>query len=251
MAEEAQGIDPLHHFELHSIYDIHIAGIDFSINQAVIWIWIAAAVVFALFVWTAKTQKRYPKGKQNLVESVLDFLMKEIVLKVIGEEGRFIFPFIATLFLFILTSSLLGLIPGSFTPVANINVTAGLALMVFVTVQGVGVKKHGLVGYLKGFIPPGVPSWILPLMLPIEFIGQLAKPLSLAIRLFANMLAGHIVILVFLSLIILLKSIPVTPLPIVGVVIMSAFEIFVALIQSFIFSILTATYFSAAIHMEH
>ncbi|MFQ5597970.1 MAG: F0F1 ATP synthase subunit A [Nitrospiria bacterium] len=251
MAEESHGVDPLHHFELHPIVEIHFAGIDLSITQAVVWIWIAVATIFILLTWVAQTLKRHPIGKQNLVEATFDFLMKELAVKVIGEEGRAWFPFIATLFLFILISSLLGLVPGSFTPASNINVTAALALMVFFTVQVVGVRKHGFVGYFKGFVPPGVPAWLLPLMLPIEFIGQLAKPFSLAVRLFANMLAGHIVILVFLSLIIMLKSYVITVLPVTGVVVMSAFEIFVALIQSFIFTILTASYLKDAIHMEH
>jgi len=251
MAENAQGIDPLHHFELHPIVEIHFAGIDLSINQAVIWIWIAVATIFILLTWVGQTLKRFPKGKQNVVEATFDFLMKELVVKVLGEDGRPWFPFIATLFLFILISSLLGLVPGSFTPASNINVTAALALMVFFTVQVVGVRKHGLVAYFKGFVPPGVPMWLLPLMLPIEFIGQLAKPFSLAVRLFANMLAGHIVILVFLSLIIMLKSYFISVLPVTGVVIMSAFEIFVALIQSFIFTILSASYLKDAIHMAH
>lgn len=252
MAEgEGGGTDPLHHFELRTILEFKVAGIDLSINQAVIWIWISIATIFIVMTWVARTMDRYPKGKQNLIEATLDFLMTKLVVDMIGEKGRSWFPFIATLFLFILVSSLLGLVPGSFTPAANINVTAGLAFMVFITVQGVGIRNHGLVGYFKGFVPSGVPLWILPLMLPIEIIGMLAKPFSLAIRLFANMLVGHIVILVFLSLIILLKSIVITPFPLIAVIVMTAFEIFVALIQSFIFSILTASYLSDAIHMEH
>ncbi len=250
MEEGGHGVNPLHHFELHPIIEFHVGGIDLSITQAVVWMWISAATIFILLTSVARTLNRLPKGKQNFVEAIFDFLMKELVVDMIGEEGKPLFPFVATLFLFILTSNLMGLIPGSFTPATNINVTAGLALTVFLTVQWVGVQKHGLVGYLKGFAPPGVPLWVLPLMIPLELIGQLAKPLSLAIRLFANMLVGHIVILVFLSLIILFKSYAVTAFPVVGVVAMSAFEIFVALIQSFIFAILTASYLGDAIHLH-
>lgn len=249
--EQVHSVDPIHHFELHSLVNIHLFGIDFSINQAVIWMWIAAGILFITLTLVAQTLKRYPRGMQSFVEMIMEFLQNQLVLEVIGEEGRPWFPFIATLFLFIWTSSLLGLVPGSFTATANINVTAGLALMVFFTVQGVGIRRHGLFGYLKGFIPPGVPLWVLPLMLPIEFISQLAKPFSLAIRLFANMLVGHVVILVFLSMIILFQSYIVAIFPMSGVVMMSAFEIFVASIQAFIFAILTASYLADAIHMAH
>ena len=252
MAASEQAIDPMHHFELHPLVELHLFGIDFSITQAVVWIWIAAVLLFIVLTLVARTLKRYPSGMQNFVEMVLEFLRNQLVFDVIGEkEGRPWFPFIATLFLFILTSSLLGLVPGSFTPTANINVTAALALVVFIAVQGVGIRKHGLGGYLKGFVPSGVPLWILPLMLPIEFVSQLAKPFSLAIRLFANMMVGHVVILVFLTMIILFKSYTVAIFPLLGVVVMSAFEIFVASIQAFIFAILTASYLADAIHMSH
>lgn len=255
MASQSNGgqvIDPVHHFELHPLVEIHLFGIDFSITQAVVWIWIAVIVLFTSLALVARTLKYYPSGAQNFVEMIVEFLRSQLVNDVMGEkEGRTWFPFIATIFLFVLTSSLLGLVPGSFTPTANINVTTALALVVFLAVQGVGVRKHGLGGYLKGFVPHGIPLWVLPLLLPIEFISQLAKPLSLAIRLFANMLVGHVVILVFLSMIILFKSFIVAVFPMAGVVVMSAFEIFVASIQAFIFAILTANYISDAIHQAH
>lgn len=250
--EHAAAIDPMHHFELHPYVELHLFGIDFSITQAVVWLWIAVVVLFVGLTLAARSLKLYPKGVQNFAEMIFEFLRDQLVFDVIGEkEGRAWFPFIATLFLFVLTSSLMGLVPGSFTITANINVTAALAFIVFLAVQGVGIRKHGLVGYLKGFIPHGIPLWVLPLLLPIEFISQLAKPLSLAIRLFANMLVGHVVILVFLSMIILFKSFVIAIFPMAGVVVMSAFEIFVASIQAFIFAILTANYISDAIHMAH
>lgn len=244
-------IDPLHHFQLHPIIELNIFGIDMSINQAVLWMWISAAVLLAVMLLVAGTLKRTPKGLQNAVEAIVDYLRKELVINVMGEEGRPLFPLIATLFLFILTANLLGLVPGSFTATANINVTLTLALMVFFITHWVGIQHHGLGGYLRGFVPSGVPSWVLPLMLPIEFISMLARPFSLAVRLFANMLAGHMVILVFLTMIILFKSYAIAVLPVLGVVVMSAFEIFVGLIQAYIFSILTASYLAGAIHMEH
>ncbi len=244
-------IDPLHHFEVHPIIELKLGGMDMSITQPVLWMMISTVVSFGILAFVAATLKRYPKGFQNFVEMIVDFLRRELVINVIGEEGKGWFPVVATLFIFILTCNLMGLIPGSFTATSNINVTAGLAILVFLMVQGAGIKKYGFVGYFKAFIPSGVPSWILPVMLPIEFISLFAKPFSLAVRLFANMMAGHMVILVFLSMIILFKSVIITPLPLIGVVIMYAFEIFVALIQAYIFAVLTASYLSDALHMEH
>lgn len=246
-----EAIDPLHHFEIHPIIELDLGGMDFSITQPVLWMMIASLVTFGLLFFVATTLKKYPKGMQSFVEMIINFLREELVIKVIGEEGKGWFPVVATLFLFILACNLMGLIPGSFTATSNINVTAGLASLVFFMVQGAGIKKYGIVGYCKAFIPSDVPTWMLPIMLPIELVSLVAKPFSLAIRLFANMVAGHMVILVFLSMIILFKSVIITPLPLLGVVIMYAFEIFVALIQAYIFAILTASYLSDAMHMEH
>jgi len=254
MAEGGGGgaIDPLHHFEIHPIVEIPpIAGIDFSITQPVLWMMIAMAVVFGVMTFVASTLKRSPKGLQNFIEMTINFLRKDLVHAVIGEEGKGWFPFIATLFLFIATCNLLGLIPGSFTATSNINVTASLALLVFVLVQFAGIRKKGFAGYAKGLVPSGIPKPILVIMIPIEIVSLLVKPFSLAVRLFANMLAGHMVILVFLGMIILFKSIILIPLPFIGVVIMYAFEIFVALIQAYIFAVLTASYLSDALAEGH
>jgi F-type H+-transporting ATPase subunit a len=213
--------------------------------------WVACALLLVLSILATRRSRLVPSGLQNLMESIILFLRNNLVLGTMGVEGLPWFPFVATLFLFILTCNLLGLIPGSFTATSNINVTAALAIMVFLAVQVIGMGKHGLIGYLKGFIPGGIPLWILPIMIPIEIISQFAKPFSLAIRLFANMLAGHGVILVFLFLILSFKSYLFGVLPLAGVVVMSAFEIFVAGIQAYIFAILAAMYIGAAIHIEH
>lgn len=241
----------LEHFELHPIIELHLLGIDLSITKAVLVMWIACFILLVLSILATRRSRLIPSGLQNIMESIIIFLRNSLVLDTIGEAGLPWFPFIATLFLFILICNLLGLIPGSFTPTSNINVTAALAVLVFLSVQTVGIYKHGVFRYLKGFIPSGIPLWILPIMVPIEIISQFAKPFSLAIRLFANMLAGHGVILVFLFLILSLKSYIFGILPLTGVVVMSAFEIFVAGIQAYIFAILAALYLQAAIHLEH
>jgi F-type H+-transporting ATPase subunit a len=244
-------MDLLHHFELHPLVEIHLFGIDLSITKAVLVMWIACALLLLLSILATRRSRLIPSGIQNIMESIILFLRNSLVLDTMGQAGLAWFPFIATLFLFILMCNLLGLIPGSFTPTSNINVTAALAIVVFLSVQVVGIYKHGIFRYIKGFIPSGIPLWILPIMVPIEIISQFAKPFSLAIRLFANMLAGHGVILVFLFLILSMKSYILAILPLTGVVVMSAFEIFVAGIQAYIFAILAALYLEAAIHLEH
>lgn len=241
----------LHHFELHPIVEIHLFGLDVSITKAVVMMWIACSLVFVFLLLGGRRAKLVPSGFQNLVEALVDFLRTNLILETIGEGGIAWFPFIATLFFFILFCNLLGLIPGAFTATSNINVTATLAIIVFFCTQGAGVAKHGFLGYLKKFVPKGIPLWIIPIMIPIEIISQFAKPFSLAVRLFANMTAGHGVILVFLFMIIMFKSWVITAVPLIGVVVMSAFEIFVALIQAYIFSILAAMYIAEAVQEAH
>ncbi len=244
-------MDLLHHFELHPIVEIHLLGIDLSITKAVVMMWIACGLTFLLLTLGGRRARLIPSGFQNLVEALVSFLRSNLILETLGEEGLAWFPFIATLFFFILFCNLLGLIPGAFTATSNINVTATLAIIVFFCTQGAGMAKLGLRKYLSKFVPKGIPKPIIPFMVLIEIISQFARPFSLAIRLFANMTAGHGVILVFLFMIIMFKSWAITAVPLIGVVVMSAFEIFVALIQAYIFSILAAMYIAEAVQEAH
>jgi F-type H+-transporting ATPase subunit a len=245
----------LDHFKLVPLIEIHLFGIDFSITKAIVMMWLASILLIILFVLAGRRSKDVPSKFQNFFEVVIQFLRDNLSKDTIDDEqdaDRW-FPLIASLFLFILTCNLLGLVPGSFTATSNINVTAGLALLVFFLSQGAGIVRHGPWGYFKTFIPPGVPTWILPLMLPVEILSQFAKPFSLAVRLFANMLAGHVVILVFLSGLVALRGFfyIVAPLPLAITIVMNLFEIFVAFIQAYIFAILTAVYLNQALHPAH
>jgi F-type H+-transporting ATPase subunit a len=244
-------MDLMEHLQPHVIIPLKVGNIDISVTNAVLSIWVACMLTFALLTLAGRAGKLVPKGLQNLVESMVTFLKQSLIVETIGEEGMAWFPFIVTLFFFILFCDLIGLIPKMFTPTSNINVTASLAIIVFLCTQGAGIYEHGIKGYFKKFVPKGVPLWIAPIMLPIEIISQFAKPFSLAVRLFANMTAGHLVILVFLSMIIMFRSFVVAPLPLVFAVIMMAFEIFVSVIQAFIFSILASMYIAEATHAEH
>ena len=250
----------MEHLQPHVIIPLKIGGIDISITNAVISIWIASVLVFLTLTLAGRIGRLIPRGLQNLMESLVSFVRQSLIHEILGEEGMRWFPFIATLFFFILFCNLLGLVPKMFTATSNINVTATLAAMVFILTQGAGIAKHGLIGYGKTFVPKGMPRGIMGgiligFMIIVEFISQLARPFSLAVRLFANMTAGHMVILVFISMIFMFQGVIakifVTPMSVVMAVVMMAFEIFVSLLQAFIFAILASIYISLSVHPEH
>lgn len=211
----------------------------------------ACLIIFLIFFIASRRAKMIPSGLQNALEAMVDFLKIEVVFENIGPEGKTWLPFIVTLFFFILGTNLIGLIPGSFSATSNINVTATLAIIVFFSIQVQGVIKHGFFKYIKSWIPAGVPVFIGVFMFPIEFVGQIAKPFSLAIRLFANMFAGHVILGTFLFLIIEFKSYVIAPFPLALAVAMSGLEILFSFIQAYIFTILSSMYIGAAIHPEH
>jgi len=250
----------MEHLQPHVLIPLNIGGLDVSITNAVLTIWIACALVFLTMTLAGRMGKLVPKGLQNMMESLVSFAKNTLVVEIMGEDGLVWFPFIATLFFFILFCDLLGLVPKMFTPTSNINVTATLAVIVFICSQGAGILKHGIGGYCGTFVPKGMPGGIAGLVLKgfmiiIEIISMFARPFSLAVRLFANMTAGHLVIMVFISMIFMFQGtiikIFITPTSVVMAVVMMAFEIFVSVLQAFIFAILASIYISLAVHPEH
>lgn len=250
----------MEHLQPHVIIPLKIGGFDISITNAVITIWVACLLVLVTMTTAGRVGRLVPRGVQNLTESLVTFARQTLVVEILGEEGLAWFPFIATLFFFVLFCDLLGLVPKMFTPTSNINVTGSLAIVVFLCSQGAGILKHGIGGYCKTFVPKGMPRGIfgyilIAFMVLVEIISQLARPFSLAVRLFANMTAGHLVILVFISMIFMFEGIAVrifvTPVSVVMAVVMMAFEIFVSVLQAFIFAILASIYISLAVHPEH
>ena len=187
----------------------------------------------------------------NLFEAIVVFIRDEVVLPAMGESGRPFLPYLLTVFFFILFCNLLGLIPYSATATGNISVTAALALCTFAVVQVTGIANNGLFGYFRSLIPPGIPLALMPIMIPIEIMGLIAKPFALCIRLFANMIAGHVAILVFLGLIIMLQSYAIVPFSVALAAAIFLLEIFIAFIQAFIFTLLSALFISMAAHPEH
>src|SRR3989454_8040420 len=201
--------NPLHPFELHPYGSLSLFGLDISPNKAVVMMWISIVLASSLLIIAARQQRLVPTRLQSLAEILVEFI-RGMILDTMGEKGMKFFPFVATLFVFILFCNLLGLIPGSYTVTSQIVVTAAFALFVYSMSIVVGFALHGL-KFLQILIPPGTPFWLLPLMVPIEIVSQLARPLSLAVRLFANMTAGHTILAVLFGMVVSIPLIPVAP----------------------------------------
>ncbi|MBI3610310.1 MAG: F0F1 ATP synthase subunit A [Nitrospirae bacterium] len=239
--------NPLEHFELHTLILLRLFGLDISINQAVVMIWVVCAAVF-LFFWAATRNARLiPTKLQSIAELGVEFL-RGLILENMGEKGMKLFPFIATLFFFILFSNLLGLIPGAYTVTSQVMVNGILALAVFALSVIMGVALHGA-HYLSIFLPQGTPWWLMPLMILVEIISQLARPITLAVRLFANMTAGHTVINVLLGLV-LLGGVVLGWMPLGFTVALYLLEVLVAFIQAYVFTVLTTVYIGDAIKLH-
>jgi len=244
--------NPLHPFELHPLVQLSLFGVDISLNKAVLMMWLVITLVAVVFILAGSSPRMVPTKLQNLAEMFVEFI-RGMILDTIGQQGMRFFPFLATLFLFILFCNLLGLIPGSYTVTSQIAVTAAFALFVYGMSLVVGFALHG-VKFLGILVPGGTPMWMLPLMIPIEVVSQLARPLSLAVRLFANMTAGHTVLAVLFGMALSLPLL-IGWLPFVVTVAINGLEVFIAFIQAYIFTILTCVYLGDAItlhgHAEH
>jgi len=239
---------PLHHFELHRLVDLHLFGLDLSINQGVVTMWLAVAAVFTLFAVAAAKRETVPGMVQNVAEIGVEFI-RDMAEDNIGPNGHRYVPFLIALFLFVLFLNMWGLLPGQFTVTSQLIVTATLALAVYAISLGVGFFKHGI-GFLRILVPGGTPGWLIPLMIPVEILSQLARPLSLSVRLFANMTAGHTILAVLFGMAL---SLPLWAgwLPFGLTVLINALELFIAFIQAYIFVMLSCVYFGDAENLAH
>lgn len=239
--------NPLHPFELHPYGELHLFGLDISLNKAVIMMWIIIALASWLLVSAGRQRRLVPTRLQSVAEILVEFI-RGIILDTMGEKGMRFFPFIATLFVFILFSNMLGLVPGSYTVTSQIVVTAAFALFVYTMSIVVGFVIHGF-KFLGILIPPGTPVLLLPLMMPIELVSQLARPVALAVRLFANMTAGHTILAVLFGMAL---SLPVLIgwLPFTFTIAINGLEVGIAFIQAYIFTVLTCVYLGDAINLH-
>ncbi|HBH78374.1 MAG TPA: F0F1 ATP synthase subunit A [Nitrospira sp.] len=238
---------PLHQFELQNWIPISLGGWDISVNKAVVFMWIVVLVAAVLMVMAGSARKLVPGKLQSLAEMMVDFI-RSMILDTMGKEGMRFFPLVATLFVFILFSNLIGLIPGSYTVTSQIIVTAVFSFLVYGLSLVMGFMLHG-VKFLGILVPPGTPGWLVPLMIPIEIISQVARPVSLAVRLFANMTAGHVMLAVLFSLTIG-GGLLIGWLPFAFTVAIYGLEFGIAFIQAYIFSILTCVYLGDAFHLH-
>ncbi|GIK61308.1 MAG: ATP synthase subunit a [Ignavibacteriaceae bacterium] len=230
-----------------------VFGIDITPTKHVIFMWIAAFLVLFTFYFVAKNYKRslIPGRMANFFEVLIIFVRDEIAELTLGKAYKPFLPFLLTLFFFILFGNFLGLIPFSATFTSNIAATTALAIISFFMIQLGGIKHHGFLGYFKGLVPHGIPMWLLPLMIPVEILGLFTKPFALTIRLFANMIAGHTVILALIGLIFFMGTIFIAPVSVAFAVFIYLLEILVALIQAYIFTMLTSLFIGMAVHQEH
>lgn len=239
----------LPHVEPFTVLGMHI---DMSITNHVVMLWIAAIIVLLAFGFGLKPRNKVQTGFGALLEMLVIFIRDEVAIANMGEkEGKRFTPFLVSAFFFILISNLMGLVPMFSTSTANINVTAGLALTTFGATQYFGVKEQGLFGYYKNLVPHGVPVLLWPLMFVIEIMGLIAKHVALTIRLFANMNAGHIVLFAFLGLTILFKTFLVSPVAVGFGVFVYFLELLVALIQAYIFTVLSSLFIGMSVNPEH
>jgi len=239
-----------YHLKLPEIPPVKVLGItfDFSITRMVVLLWIAALIISLCFLFSFRKRKLIPSKLGILLEYVILYIRDNIAYPILGRKlGDKYFPLISTLFLFILVCNLLGLVPLLGSPTSNLSVTSGLAIIVFVIIVLEGIKQHGLLGYFKSFIPGGIPAWLIPVMLPLEVLGLFIRIIVLAVRLFANMVSGHINIVVLFFLIIFLKTYLISPFSFGIALFVSLLEILVAFIQAYIFTMLSAIFISMSV----
>lgn len=239
--------NPLAQFEIKKLLDISIFGVDISFTNSSFFMLAASIVVLLYFSLAFRKQQIIPSRFQLSAEMVYN-LITSMIDQNIGTKGRKFAPLIFSLFMFILLCNLLGMLPYSFTVTSHISITFALAIMVFFLVTIIGFLNHG-VHFLSLFLPKGTPWWLAPLMIIIELFAYLARPVSLSLRLAANMVAGHVLLKVIagfmISLAMFLKFLP---LPLM--VVLVGFEIFVAILQAYIFTILSCVYLNDAINLH-
>jgi F-type H+-transporting ATPase subunit a len=244
-APENWHLEPLRHFRIEVHLPLQLAGVDLSISNAVVWMWIGSAAVFLLLYIATRRMQPHPDRLQLVAEIVYRFIDRMAQNNIGREASRFV-PMLFTLFCFIIGCNLIGLIPGAFTPTSQIVVTGTLAVGIFAYTVWLRIDRHGW-RFFRAFAPPGVPAFLLPLMIPIELLSFLARPVSLAVRLFANMTAGHTVLGVIAFFGLLMPWFAAW-LPLGLSVILLAIEIFIAGIQAYIFTILSCVYIDDALH---
>jgi F-type H+-transporting ATPase subunit a len=249
----------MHHVLDQRLAHVVIGPLDLGPTKHLFFFLVVGILLVGLMRWTlASYRGGIPGGIAAFVEILVIYIRDEVAEKNIGHgEGRKFTPLLLSFFFFILIAALFGLLPFSSTATGNLSVTLGLALVSFLAMQYAGISKYGAVHHFAGMVPPGLPVWLVPIMIPVEILGVFSKPFALMIRLFANMLAGHMVITALLLLIPLMSVIStafgVAMIPVsVGLALfIDLLEILVAFIQAYIFTLLTAIFIGMYAHPAH
>ena len=242
-----------HHILDHTLAVFRFGQIHLTLTKHLLAMWIGSLLLIAL----ALGMNIFPK-LHLMIEAIVVYLRDEVVVKALGHHGKKYLHYFLTLFFFILILNLIGLIPESATATGNISVTATLSLCTFGLIQIAGIREQGFVHYVKSFVPSGLPGWLVPIMFPIELLGFVTKTFALSIRLFMNMIAGHIVVLAFLGLIFIFGALnpwvglATAPLSVGMSLFIYLLELVIVVpLQAFIFTFLTALFVGAAVHPEH
>lgn len=245
--------DPISQFQIKPLISISAFGSDVSITNSTVFMAIAVTIVLGLMLYGTRLAAVIPGRLQSLAEMLYEFVA-DTVRSSAGEEGMRFFPLVFSLFMFILVCNLVGMVPGAFTVTSHLIVTAALAGLVIMTVIIYGIMRHGS-KFFGLFVPSGVHPAMLIILVPIEVISFISRPISLSVRLFANMLAGHIALKIFASFVISLAGagiwVILAPLPLLLTVALTALEFLVAVLQAYVFATLTCIYLHDALHPGH
>jgi F-type H+-transporting ATPase subunit a len=244
----------MHQFQIERIHPLELGGYDISFTNSSLYMVLAVALVSAFLILAMRGRALVPTRIQSLAEMIYEYVAN-MVRENLGEEGMKYFPWVFSIFIFILALNLIGMIPGTFTVTSHIIVTFALAAMVWIAVTIIGFAKHGF-GYLRLFVPEGVPLWLMPVIIPIELISYFIRPISHSVRLFANMMAGHTMLKVFGGFVVGLGSLGgIAKLggiaPLGFMVAFTGLEFLVAFLQALIFTVLTCIYLNDALNMHH
>jgi F-type H+-transporting ATPase subunit a len=247
--------DPIHQFQIHDLAGpVNIGGVEIGFTNSALFMGVTVATIIGILMLATSKAALVP-GRTQSIGELWYGMIHDMVSNVLGKEGKVFFPLVFALFSFVLIANLLGMFPYFFTVTSHVIVTISLALFVVGLVVAVGIAKHGL-GWFKLFVPHGVPIFILPFISLIEIISFLSRPVSLGLRLFGNMLAGHIVLKVFAGFVVSLGAAGIGGMlgaiaPMGMAVALTALEFLVAFLQAFVFAILTCVYLNDALHPGH
>ena len=243
---ESGGHSPLEQFEIHRLIEIQVGGLDLSFTNSSLFMVAGIALISGFLILGMRRGAMVPGRWQCAAEASYEFIAG-LIKDTVGSGGRRYFPIVFTLFMFVLIMNLMGMIPYSFTVTSHIIVTFALAVVVFLGVTVIAIARHRM-KFFSYFLPPGTPLYMAPLLIPIEVLSYLARPVTLSLRLFANMMAGHTMLKVFAGFVVVLGLAGIAPLAVLIALYM--LELIVAVLQAFVFTILTCLYLHDAIHLH-